>query len=837
MFIFNILHSSLNAQNDPPCIAPFLEKLGAANKDESGLGVYDAQDGNLYVTSITGNDSLTILKMSPQGTVIWSKKVNFFNTPSQVNLREVPVDLIVDQEGMLACYATFGNDRRAILFRYNPVTHTQLWAQSLILATHAHGLVQDPVNQHYMTYARNRENFSTTFPGTHASMVQINKQTGVFNLLPSSGMRFHTDTTISDHIRSMVEYNGQYYACGSIPVPGTQNIRTRHLMACFNLDGEVIWSRMGVFSQNNEQNLMADDLMIDGGQLVTAFSGNDGLDPADRSMVYLQKTSLTGEQLWVKKYDLGPDFPDAIVKEVVSVPEGYVLFGFRLGGSGLFFLKTDKNGALLWARQLNAGGTYLDDQGLTQSQLLFHSDALYFAAADRDLNGNSDLLWGRMCLNGELGIDCDFLSALTVNEVAPAAYTFEPTPMNKELGGQSVVEQSNNLQYGSVQLGANILCSGFICDTIRLEELIEFCPGDIISIAGQDYDEPGMVADTITGLAGCDTIITYTLQFFELPPSNLSLTCPASISVIANPGQAPLSVSYPLPLVQSDCPCPGDQLTLSSGLPSGGLFPNGVTQVCYQATDYCNQTATCCFNVQVREEQACDIKIAGCLKYELLNITADAAQNLTIKIRVTNNCSNTLNYTAIQLPGGVVADAPADNSVFLSENGNEYQVRNPNFSPIYSIRFKSSGTGIANGASDIFTYTLPAQAGKPPYIHVVSRLEPQLFVEAHLNTFNCPVVSSNRPEDRKETENVSSLQRVYPNPNQGNLLLEWEEAPQQPIHIQWRNALGDLVFETALSGVDQTTSIQLPERLPNGLYFLTILGDAITFETRILLLR
>ena len=67
-------------------------------------------------------------------------------------------------------------------------------------------------------------------------------------------------------------------------------------------------------------------------------------------------------------------------------------------------------------------------------------------------------------------------------------------------------------------------------------------------------------------------------------------------------------------------------------------------------------------------------------------------------------------YTAIQIPDGLVAEAPANNSVYHSEDGRAYDVRNPNYSPFYSIRFKSQMDSISNGQSDIFSYTLPAQS-------------------------------------------------------------------------------------------------------------------------------
>jgi hypothetical protein len=59
-------------------------------------------------------------------------------------------------------------------------------------------------------------------------------------------------------------------------------------------------------------------------------------------------------------------------------------------------------------------------------------------------------------------------------------------------------------------------------------------------------------------------------------------------------------------------------------------------------------------------------------------------------------------YTAIQLPDGVDAVEPANLSTYNSPEGRNYLVRNPNFTPFYSIRFKSTTDSIANGESDVF---------------------------------------------------------------------------------------------------------------------------------------
>jgi hypothetical protein len=255
-----------------------------------------------------------------------------------------------------------------------------------------------------------------------------------------------------------------------------------------------------------------------------------------------------------------------------------------------------------------------------------------------------------------------------------------------------------------------------------------------------------------------------------------------------------------------------------------------MTEVCYTAKDSCGSTDNCCFNVVVREEGACDTKTIGCMKYDILSITANAQQRYTYRIRVTNNCSNKLSYTAIQLPDGVTAVSPATNTIYESPEGRDYLVRNPNFTPFYSIRFKTTTDSIANGQSTTFQYTLPAQ-NHPTYIHIMSRLEPQVYYEAHLNTFNCPIgvtqSTGNRDDDSgayRALETDKTLW-LYPNPTSGLLFADVSDWAGEQVALRVFDARGQMVQFSEIIAADAAHTLQVSETLPNGLYFLEMSAE------------
>ncbi len=361
-----------------------------------------------------------------------------------------------------------------------------------------------------------------------------------------------------------------------------------------------------------------------------------------------------------------------------------------------------------------------------------------------------------------------------------------------------------------------------------LSQIIGFCPGETVTLGGTGYTQPTTVVLTLPATIGCDTIATYTLKHLTPAPSNVSIACPANVSVITPPGTGPVVVTYPDPVAATDCPCPGLRLSLTAGLPSGSLFPPTSTQVCWRAADSCGQTASCCFVVTVREEAPCDVKTIGCMKYELLSITADAAKNRTYRIRATNFCANKLTYTAIQVPDGLIAMSPANNSIYTAPtSGREYLVRSPNYSPTYSIRFKSTTDSISNGEFDVFRYTLPAQADVT-FIHIVSRLEPQVYYEAHLNTFNCPIgvtpPGGGKPGDeRAEFELKPEGLLLFPNPTSGDLYADLSFWAGLELQLSVLDSRGQRVLRRWVSASTEHQSLGLSENLPNGLYFLEII--------------
>ena len=351
-------------------------------------------------------------------------------------------------------------------------------------------------------------------------------------------------------------------------------------------------------------------------------------------------------------------------------------------------------------------------------------------------------------------------------------------------------------------------------------EVIEFLPGDTVTLGGLSYTQPGTVMLALPATIGCDTLVRYTLRF----QTDVVITCTDEVVVTIPVGTTQAIVDFTLPTAVTNCP--GGALTFLrlNSPPGSNLFPIGTTKVCYRVTDACGNSDTCCFDVRVMVLMPpCAVRTNGCLRYELFPIKLDSVGNRRYTIRVVNNCAEALLYTAFEVPGSVVALSPVEASIFTAASGRTYEVRNPNFSPFYSIRFKAQpATLLQLGAADLFTYTLPQQS-MPSYINVTSRLQNGQFYPAVLNTFECPVQPYPNFSPGSGSERLANGSvLLFPNPTIGTLFVDLSAWVGQTVQLRIINAQGQLQQTQTVVASEVPQTVGLLFVPANGLYSLEV---------------
>lgn len=392
-----------------------------------------------------------------------------------------------------------------------------------------------------------------------------------------------------------------------------------------------------------------------------------------------------------------------------------------------------------------------------------------------------------------------------------------------------------------------ILKDTFIVEVLpqpTVKQVFEFCPGDSIVFHGTTYYAPAMLLDTLPAATGCDTLVSYQIQYTTLPATALvHIVCPADVSVVAPAGSPTATVSYADPAASTDCPCGTAAVSLENGLASGADFPVGPTLVCYRAADDCGVTASCCFTVTVENAPAdnpCDVKITACVRFEILGIVQHPGGQKTYRIRVTNNCAAPLQAVAFQLPDGITGENPVENTIYTTPAGRPYNVRNPNYTPFYSIRFKPLSYGISGGQSDVFEYTLPPQAD-PTFIHAVAELASQPAYETHLNVFGCTVQpTAHRTEARagKNEPHGEEGLHIYPNPASDRLFIGVLTWKGQRIQLRITDVLGNTLLEKAVLADSPVIQLTMAVDWPDGMYTLTLTaGDGTAVSARFMRIR
>lgn len=545
--------------------------------------------------------------------------------------------------------------------------------------------------------------------------------------------------------------------------------------------------------------------------------------PSSKIFPWLQKVTPEGDVLWSKTYDFSDQ--GQYQGPIISTADGGILLCPGAGANNpdldAQMMKLDQNGQVSWCHAFGKPNEYEWFLNVIRT-----SDGGFLAAGRRSngLQLRTTVFVVKTDAQGKLEGCCPQKRPVTETDFSTTtqAQTYTHMPFSQ-------AEQAF-----SVATPRTPAPQTLDCNLIQPTRLLTFplCPGETAFIGGQVYTQPDTVIQELPAQnGGCDTLVTYILtDALQGQTSQVALQCPANIVSTVPAGNTAIQVNYDTPTAMSDCICPGLDIARLSGGDSGSSFPIGTSTVCWQASDACGSTNTCCFSVTVTAEATavCDTKTSPCLKWELLSVSRNASNQRSYSIRVTNTCTAALTYAYMGLPSGATPLSPANNSVYTAASGRQYEVRNPNFSPVYGLRFKPQVFGLNGGQSDVFHFTLPAQVSLD-YCYVAGRLENGAFYEAYLNTFFCPVGLESAADDRNAS-NAAAVQvlEIAPNPAQAgaNLYLRGRSVASGELLLT--NVAGQQIFRGSITGnqVDLANG-----NISEGIYFFHVFENGILTQS------
>jgi hypothetical protein len=137
----------------------------------------------------------------------------------------------------------------------------------------------------------------------------------------------------------------------------------------------------------------------------------------------------------------------------------------------------------------------------------------------------------------------------------------------------------------------------------------------------------------------------------------------------------------------------------------------------------------------------CDTKVNGCFTVSLQSAKRLADGKLRFEYKITNSCKYALSHVAFALPSKAI---PEITSSYTGSTGRTYSVEKTTNNPYYSIKFNTNGEGITTGQSEIFSYTLPANAATQASIKVEVKAATSVY---NFVMTNCTSINSSQSDD------------------------------------------------------------------------------------------
>ena len=467
--------------------------LGSIVENERGYSLTPSPDGEyIYVGGIK-RDSALILKVSVSGKIQWSR--TFDIVPGRADhIHRV----FVDAEGMIGVAGTAGtqtNGGTIFALRYDPENNNVLWANEYISTSNNYnlGMIEIEPGGNYLL------SNNPSVPNV-AELVALDKNTG--NVI--SQFSKHYDLGTAESIFDFTNHNGFLYGTGRFSDGGSVAEMRNTIFKVNPSNGNVSWMKLGHVDGNAQARLYGFDLVVYKDEIYSIYLGDPSGTSVDNTLVFMQKTNLNGDIIWLKQFDF-PANNDWLDEIIESNGDLVILARNRVSPSDMILIKTNTEGVILWSKEYdfstNDNATPL---GSVQSQLI-EVDDHYFFTAYAEESGNADMILVKTDLDGIIQDTCSATRSININVTTvsnPVFYTRQPIVNNYEPQRKSLSVQAGI----TTSILSTSICDNYIADRSFKEQMI--CEGDVF----EGYSQTGVYQDTLINSVGCDSIRTLTLS-------------------------------------------------------------------------------------------------------------------------------------------------------------------------------------------------------------------------------------------------------------------------------------------------------------------------------------
>ena len=401
------------------CSPTFIRRVGMAGTDEQARQIIQSNDGNFFVTG-TREDSVLIMKMTPNGETQWLRTFKFTNNNDQV------ISLILDSDNNLIGTGSGNPNSGAafvgFVFKYDFLNDNMLWSKEAPINIGLKGfqILEPVIGGDYLLITSTQNNLSPG-AGDDFGFLEINKFNG--NITGDIQKNFNLDSA-SDDIQLGVVHNGALYTTGRY-TDGGGSSSMRPALSKFSLNGTEEWSKLNFVASSTSARLYSPGMVIENDNIYSIMYGDDNGSSTTNTNMFLGRSDIGGNIDFVKKYSF-QNYTNVFVKTLRSVSDGFLILGQeRAAPQRIFLVKADKQGEVMWAKSYSGGGTELV-RGLGHSGMIEKDSFIYVTAITTSFgNGDQDMFLIKTDWNGNISSDCSLVTDLnvTVSDVAnPVSY-------------------------------------------------------------------------------------------------------------------------------------------------------------------------------------------------------------------------------------------------------------------------------------------------------------------------------------------------------------------------------------------------------------------------------
>ncbi len=391
------------------CDTTFLKSYGTPFEADLAFTIAAAPGGGFFVAGQKGSQAMISL-LDADANLIWTRQ---FNPTSDADDQILKIKL--DSDGHLIGVGQtkpVANNVEVFAFKYDWQNDQMIWLNELDIA--------DPALEGYTDILEKAPggNFfiigQTTPVGStvsNALLLEVDRNTGfsvfakTFNLIER------------EVFNSAAIFNNSLYAAGTITTAPAPNIQfnRRPSLTRFDLNGNQLWTKVYLKSiaPGVEADILPYDMIGDDGMTVFGAGNPDGTW-AIENILFLFKTDADGNLQWAREIEI-PAFPLKIPGRMIRMPDGYVCMGTGtgpgVGDANIFIVKTDLQGNLLWSK------SYGNQNAEIGKDLLWQNNLIYLTGSTDPTGSSNDVLVANINDDGTsyAAGNCNLLNDLTVN--------------------------------------------------------------------------------------------------------------------------------------------------------------------------------------------------------------------------------------------------------------------------------------------------------------------------------------------------------------------------------------------------------------------------------------